>query len=63
MDKARTPEEQAIWDQVAIAMLSLCGARALKGRGIEGCAQLARQYADAFLAERRRSIAGDRGAA
>lgn len=53
--KHRTPAEQRLWDDVVKNIAAVC----IEFRGVEGCAHLIREIADAVIRERRDSIAQD----
>jgi hypothetical protein len=53
--KHRTPAEQKLWDDVVKNIAAVC----IEFRGVEGCAHLIREIADAVIRERRDSIATD----
>lgn len=54
----RTARDQAFWDAVFLATYPEC-IKAFVNKGGEYCAHLAREQADAALAERRLSAKGD----
>jgi hypothetical protein len=56
--EARTPAEQSFWDAIFASQFPIC-MKTQKRRGAQYCAHLAREQADAALAERRLSAKGD----
>lgn len=57
--KTRNASEDNFWDEVFQLAYPEC-LKTLTDRGVEYCAHLAREAADAALEERRRSQKGDR---
>jgi hypothetical protein len=49
--KHRTAAEQKLWDEVVKNIVAVC----IEFRGVDGCAHLVREIADAVVLERRRS--------